>query len=260
MWKGHSIINQLNYCTRKHWIPGIWVAIDEQTIGFKGRSGMKLWISYKREGDGFQCIALCDAGYTFSFFFRHGDAPKIGREYDHLGLSDVHLLSMVAESVKWMAKQRKVYHQESRKMRMMSYLRLNVIDDYNNKMNNVDIADQLRGHHRPDHCWMRHKKWWWAIFMWGIGVARVNAYKIYEEAMWDEEKAKGRTDLPAKWTTGDIEQLAYDMMFPEQTLVHRQLLQREEYLDDSSIKGRSLSLFGSTDLLQTEDDMEWDFS
>ena len=38
---------------------------------------------------------------------------------------------------------------------------------------------------------MRHKKWWWAIFMWGIGVARVNAYKIYE-AMWDEERAKGR--------------------------------------------------------------------
>jgi hypothetical protein len=40
-----------------------------------------------------------------------------------------------------MAKQRKVYHWESRKMRMMSYLRLNVIDDYNNNMNNVDIAD-----------------------------------------------------------------------------------------------------------------------
>jgi hypothetical protein len=56
--------------------------------------------------------------------------------------------------------------------------------------------------------------------MWGIGVAWVNAYKIYE-AMWDEEKAKRRTNLPAKWTTGEfIEQLAYDMIFPEQTLIH----------------------------------------
>jgi hypothetical protein len=41
--------------------------------------------------------------------------------------------------------------------------------------------------------------------------------------------------------------------------VHRQLLQREEELDDSSIEGRSLSLFGSLDL-QPEDDREWDFS
>ena len=49
---------------------------------------MKLRISYKREGDGFQCDALCDEGYTFSFYFRHGDAPKLGRQYDHLELSD----------------------------------------------------------------------------------------------------------------------------------------------------------------------------
>jgi hypothetical protein len=82
------LINELNYCARKHWIPGKWVAIDEQTIGFKGRSGLKLRISYKREGDGFQCDALCDEGYTFSFYFRHGNAPKIPSKYDRFGLSD----------------------------------------------------------------------------------------------------------------------------------------------------------------------------
>jgi hypothetical protein len=174
-------------------------------------------------------------------------------------MKPVHLLSMVAESVEWMAKQRKVYDRMSLKMRMMSFMRLNVIDDYNNNMNNVDIADQLRGHHRPDH-WMRHKKWWWAIFIWGIGVARVNAYKIYA-AMWDEEKKKGRMDLPAKWTAGEfIEQLVYDMMFPNQTLLHRRMLQRDEDLDESSIEGRSLSSFGSSTGLQPEDDREWDFS
>ena len=95
--------------------------------------------------------------------------------------------------------------------------------------------------------------------MWGIGVARVNAYKIYE-AMWDEERAKGKMDLLAKWSAGEfIEQLAYDMMYLAQTLVHQQLLRREEELDDSSIEGNSLSSFGSLDL-QPEDAREWDFS
>jgi hypothetical protein len=60
MWKVQSLFDELNYHARKMWIPGKWVAIDEQTIGFKGKLGMKLRISYKCEGDGFQCDALCD--------------------------------------------------------------------------------------------------------------------------------------------------------------------------------------------------------
>ena len=71
-------------------------------------------------------------------------------------------------------KKRKVYDRMSNSMKMVGYLRLNVIDDYNNNMNNVDIApDQLRGQYRPDF-WMRHKKWWWAVFIWGLGVAGEN--------------------------------------------------------------------------------------
>ena len=82
-----TVIDTVNYIElidaathrQYHRIPGKWVAIDKQTIGFKGRSGMKRCISYKREGDGFQCNALCDKGYTFSFFFQHGDTPKLGK-------------------------------------------------------------------------------------------------------------------------------------------------------------------------------------
>jgi hypothetical protein len=49
----------------------------------------------------------------------------------------------------------------------------------NNNMNSTDIADQLRGSYRPDR-WMGQRKWWWAFFIWAIGVVGVNAYKIYE--------------------------------------------------------------------------------
>jgi hypothetical protein len=35
------------------WIQGKWLSINEQTLGFKGWSGIKLRISYKNKGDGF---------------------------------------------------------------------------------------------------------------------------------------------------------------------------------------------------------------
>jgi hypothetical protein len=88
IWKVQSLIDELNHCARKCWMLRKVVAIDKQTIGSKGQCEMKLFISYKREGDGFQCDALCDDGYTFSFFFQHGNAPKLWTEYDQLDLLD----------------------------------------------------------------------------------------------------------------------------------------------------------------------------
>ena len=58
------------------WRLGKIVSVDKQTIGFQGRHVNKLRITYKCEGDGFQCDALCDAGYTFNFYFRHKIPPK----------------------------------------------------------------------------------------------------------------------------------------------------------------------------------------
>ncbi len=63
------------------------MAIDEQTVGFQGQSGMKPRISYKQEGDGFQCDAVCNSGYMFSFYFRHGPPPDLDNKYKHLDLS-----------------------------------------------------------------------------------------------------------------------------------------------------------------------------
>ena len=61
----------------------------------------------------------------------------------------------------------------------LTFLRLNVNDDYNNGMGDVDIADQLRVFYRFDR-WMRKFKWWHSIFWWGFGVQMVNAYVCYK--------------------------------------------------------------------------------
>ena len=60
---------------------------DEQTIGFQGCHVDKLRITYKAEGDGFQCDAICDAGYTWTFFFQNIPAPQ---KWIHLGYSPLH--------------------------------------------------------------------------------------------------------------------------------------------------------------------------
>ncbi len=48
---------------------------------------MKLHILYKQKGDGFQCNAVCDCGYTCSFWFCYGSPPMLGPEFKDLDLS-----------------------------------------------------------------------------------------------------------------------------------------------------------------------------
>ena len=107
-----------------------------------------------------------------------------------------HTLLTAADCVEWIVKTRKVWDTAAQQRAIMKYLRLNVIEDYNHHMNSTDIADQLRGSYRPDR-WMRQRKWWWAFFIWGIGVAGVNAYKIYK-TIYEEEVVKKTPNLPPK--------------------------------------------------------------
>jgi hypothetical protein len=69
LWKVQTLLDKLNEQLSPMWLPGKFVAINEQTIGFQGSSGLKIRISYKREGNGFQCNAICNCGYTFYFWF-----------------------------------------------------------------------------------------------------------------------------------------------------------------------------------------------
>ncbi len=99
LWKAQHLLDKLNNNAREMWIPGKWFSIDEQTLGFQGRSGLKLRISYTKEGDGFQCDAVCDDGYTFSFFFCHGDVLPLPKEFKE----KIPDLSPTAMRVVWLA-------------------------------------------------------------------------------------------------------------------------------------------------------------
>jgi len=133
-----------------------------------------------------------------------------------------------------------------------------MIDEYNNKMNGADIADQLRNQYRPDH-WMRNRKWWWAFLIWAIGVAGVNAWKVYG-TYYDEEKKKG-TRLPPKWSHVEfLEQLVYDFLYPERTSAHvkalKEMVSKKTFDDEISSTG-DLSSFSGANALEQK---EWDFT
>ena len=102
----------------------------------------------------------------------------------------VHFLSMSCKSIKWMLKTREVYCVDTQKFESIKFLRLNVNDDYNAGMGHVDVSDQLRNYYRMDH-WLRMQKWWWAIYLWGMGVMLVNSYvcyKTYQESIGTDKK------------------------------------------------------------------------
>ncbi len=150
----------------------------------------------------------------------------------------VHILSTAANCVKWIVKEKKVWSDGLQKKALMKYVRLNVTNDYNNNMNLMDIANQLRGSYRTDR-WMRQCKWWWALFIWAIGVAGVNANKIYE-VIYDKEDAKKMPGLPPRWTHGRfLEELVYDFHFPrtiEEQCGHQSRVDRQLGLGNGSIE------------------------
>ena len=99
----------------------------------------------------------------------------------------VHFLSMCCTEINWMEKTRKTWDKESSCMRLGRFLRLFINDSYNMNMNNVDVADQLRGGYRPDRR-MRKQKWCCSMFFWGNGTLIVNAFIAYRRYMEMEGK------------------------------------------------------------------------
>ena len=78
------------------------------------------------------------------------------------GTNPVHYLSMVSKSTQWVEKANIVYNVDTGKVEALKFLILNQINNYNNGMGNVDVADQLRGVYRL-YRWVRNRKWWWSM-------------------------------------------------------------------------------------------------
>ena len=62
----------------------------------------------------------------------------------------------------------------------MKFHCVDIVDEYNNHMNNVDVADQLRGSYRFD-IFLCKTKWWWSMFFWCFQMLLTNSYILYKK-------------------------------------------------------------------------------
>jgi len=122
----------------------------------------------------------------------------------------VHFLTMAATNLKWVEKCKRIFDKVDQRNVNHKFLRCQVIDEYNNGMNGVDVADQLRGSYRIDR-WMKKRKWWWSIWMWGVQVLLVNAYILYKSThllTWKKKKTsllsqyEFRSQIALAWLKG----------------------------------------------------------
>ena len=82
---------------------------------------------------------------------------------------------------------------------------------YNFGMGSVDLADQLRLQYRPDRL-IRNRKWWWSIFLWGLGTSVTNAYVLYKYTFQKARAKKIKLSITQLNHREFIEELALSLM------------------------------------------------
>ena len=87
-------------------------------------------------------------------------------------------MSTFANQVTWTKKFMNVFCDNLRRKVKVPFYRLSLADEYNNKMGNVDLGDQLRNYYRFDHFILKIK-WWWSFWMWAVEVCLTNSYVLY---------------------------------------------------------------------------------
>jgi hypothetical protein len=102
----------------------------------------------------------------------------------------VHFLSTTCTDLSWKEKSEKVHDKDAGTNVVLRFLQTEVQEPYNHMMYHVDCTDQLRGNYQMDR-WTRNRKWWWAIWMWGVETLLVNAFVLYREThrlVWKTQK------------------------------------------------------------------------
>ena len=89
-----------------------------------------------------------------------------------------YMMSTALKDIQWIKILKKIWSTQYMRYAKVPFYRLNIVNEYNCKMGQVDIGDQLRGSYRYDH-WLRKRKWWWALWMWLIQMLETNAYILY---------------------------------------------------------------------------------
>ena len=64
------------------------ISVDEMDIRLQGRHKDNQRVTYQKGGDGFLVDALCNEGYTYSWYFRNQLAPRNWIYYGLLPLHD----------------------------------------------------------------------------------------------------------------------------------------------------------------------------
>ena len=86
-WKVQGMLKHALFISKHVMFLGRYISVDEQTISSKGNHPDIIRINFKKEGDGFQCDAVCADGYTYCFYFRNQPVPS---KWVDIGLSPLH--------------------------------------------------------------------------------------------------------------------------------------------------------------------------
>ena len=101
----------------------------------------------------------------------------------------MNLLTNSISLMQWI-RVKKIFMIPGKKIVAHQFLRTNLQNDYNHNINDVDMADHLRNHYQFDY-WLSNRRWWWALWMRGMGVMSVNVYLLYVAAnliIWKRKK------------------------------------------------------------------------
>ena len=69
-WKKlDPLVTEFRKASKRWWIPGSHVSVDEQLIGFRGRSCHVMQLACKTAGVGFKLYSICQNNYLIDFLF-----------------------------------------------------------------------------------------------------------------------------------------------------------------------------------------------